>query len=184
VRALSPLRLLGTPHDPNARPRQQPVSQTGASSRRRHSACASRYRRQIVSTQSILRAAATSGAIYQSISQPRHQHPHRGSPARRLEPALALRSEHRQHSIPIGHDPRSAASFNQASVQSRRPAALRRPCPDAGSRRTLNHSGDCDRPFRPKVITDSGDRDPRRDAADWVGVRSQRFAPSTRIQVA
>jgi hypothetical protein len=42
--------------------------------------------------------------------------------------------------IPIGRDPRSAASFNQASVQSRASAAFRRRCPDAGSRRTLNHS--------------------------------------------
>ncbi|MEA2212404.1 MAG: hypothetical protein QOF83_2352, partial [Solirubrobacteraceae bacterium] len=32
-------------------------------------------------------------------------------------------------------------------------------------------SGDCDRPFRPKVITDSGDRDHAPDAADWIGVR-------------
>ena len=41
--------------------------------------------------------------------------------------------------IPIGRDARSAASFNQASVQSRA-SAFRRRCPDAGSRRTLNHS--------------------------------------------
>ena len=41
------------------------------------------------------------------------------------------------------------------------------------SRKQPEHadSGDCDRPFRPKVITDSGDRDHAPDAADWVGVR-------------
>jgi hypothetical protein len=33
-----------------------------------------------------------------------------------------------------------------------RPEPVREPLPDA-------HSGDCDRPFQPKVITDSGDRD-------------------------
>ena len=46
------------------------------------------------------------------------------------------------------------------------------------------HSGDCDRPFQPKVITDSGDRDhvlTRPSEAAWG---SQRSAPSTRIQVA
>ena len=184
MRALSPLPLPGTPHDLNARPHQSPVSWIGASCRRRHSAGASSDWRQIVSRQSTPQAAAISGAIDQSTSRGRHQHPDRRSPERSLEPASPLRPDHRHGSIPIGRDPRSAASFNQASVQSRAPAALRRLCSDAGSRRTLNHSGDCDRPFRPKVITDSGDRDPRRDAADWVGVRSQRFAPSTRIQVA
>jgi hypothetical protein len=44
---------------------------------------------------------------------------------------------HRQGSIPVGRGARSAASFDQASVQSRAPAALRRLCPDAGSHRTL-----------------------------------------------
>ena len=50
-----------------------------------------------------------------------------------------LRPDHRQGSIPVGRGARSAASFDQASVQSRAPAALRRLCPDAGSHRTLNH---------------------------------------------
>jgi hypothetical protein len=116
------------------------MSPIGASSRRRRSACASRYRRQIVSSQSILRTAATSGTSYPSTSRRRHQHPDRGSLARRLEPASPLRPDYRQHSIPIGRDPRSAASFNQASVQSR---ALQRSIHrthDAGSRRTLNYS--------------------------------------------
>ena len=115
---------------------------------------------------------AISGAIDQSTSHGRHQHPDPGSLERHLEPALALRPDHRQHSIPIGHDPRSAASFNQASVQSRSSCSCSiHRAHDAGSRRTLNHSGDCDRPFQPKVITDSGDRDHVLTRPTEVGVR-------------
>ena len=68
-----------------------------------------------------------------------HQNPARGPPARRGKPPASHRLDHWQRSIPIGRDPRSAASFNQASVQSRVPVLLCRLCPDAGSRRTLNH---------------------------------------------
>ena len=60
------------------------------------------------------------------MSQGRHKHLDRGSLERYLEPASPLRPDHRQGSIPIGRDPRSAASFNQASVKSHPPAALRR----------------------------------------------------------
>jgi hypothetical protein len=123
VRALSSLPLPGTPHELNARPHQSPVSRIGASCRRRHSAGASSDWRQIVSRQSTPQAAAISGAIDQSTSRGRHQHPDRGSPERSFEPASPLRPDHRQGSIPIGRDPRSAASFNQASAQSRAPAA-------------------------------------------------------------
>jgi hypothetical protein len=106
VRALSPLRLPGTPHDPNARPQHSPVSRTRASCRRRHSAAiASRYRRQTVSRRSTLQTAATSGAIDQSTSQRRHQHPNHRSLARRLEPASPVRPDHRQRPIPIARAP-------------------------------------------------------------------------------
>jgi hypothetical protein len=54
-------------------------------------------------------------------------------------PGPTCAPDHRQGSIPEGRGARSAASFDQASVQSRAPAALRRLCPDAGSHRTLNH---------------------------------------------
>jgi hypothetical protein len=46
VRARSPLRLSGTPLDPNATPHHSPVSWISASCRRRHSACASNGERQ------------------------------------------------------------------------------------------------------------------------------------------
>ena len=108
-------------------------------------------RRQIVSGNQ-LSGPAISGAIDQSTSHGRHQHPDRSSLERCFEPASPLRPDHRHGSIPIGRDPRSAASFNQASVQSRVPVLPCPLCPDAGSRRTLNH-------FQPKVITDSGDHD-------------------------
>jgi len=46
------------------------------------------------------------------------------------------------------------------------------------------HSGDCDQPFRPKVITDSGDRD-HASTPSIVSARGcRRSAPSTRVQVA
>jgi hypothetical protein len=112
--------------------------------RRRLSTPSPRYCLQRLATDRIqastLRTAAISGAIDQSTSHRRHQHPDRGLLARRPELALALRSEHRQHSIPIGRDPRSAASFNQASVQSRGLQRSIHRALDAGSRRTLNHS--------------------------------------------
>ena len=78
--------------------------------------------------------------VDQSTSQRRHQHPDRGSLARRLEPALPLRPEHRQHSIPIGRDldPRLRSIRLLCN-----PALLQRSIHrthDAGSRRTLNHS--------------------------------------------
>jgi len=45
------------------------------------------------------------------------------------------------------------------------------------------HSGDCDRPFRPKVITDTGDRD--HVVCRPEGRREGRgFSPPTRMQVA
>jgi hypothetical protein len=52
---------------------------------------------------------------------------------------VSRRLDHRQRSIPIGRDPRSAASFNQASVQSRAPPRSIDGARDAGSRRTLIH---------------------------------------------
>ena len=58
---------------------------------------------------------------------------------RRLETAVAASHRPPAELNSIDRDPRSAASFNQASLQSRVPAALHRLCPDAGSRRTLNH---------------------------------------------
>jgi hypothetical protein len=94
----------------------------------------------MVSSQSTLRAAATSGASYLSTSQRRHQHPDRGPLARRLEPAFPLRPEYRQHLIPIGRDldPR----FRSIRLLCN-PALLQRSIHrthDAGSRRTLNYS--------------------------------------------
>jgi hypothetical protein len=135
------------PHDPYARPHQSPVSRTGVSCRRRHSAIAFRYRRQTVSRQSTLQAAATSGAIDQSTSQGRHQHPNRGSLARRLDPAAPLRPDHRQRPIPIARapDPRLRSTrllCNPALLQCSIDRAH-----DAGSRRTLNHSGEGDHPL-------------------------------------
>jgi hypothetical protein len=93
----------------------------------------------MVSTQSTLRAAATSGASYLSTSQRRHQHPDRGPLARRLEPALPLRPEYRHHLIPIGRDldPRLRSIRLLCN-----PALLQRSIHrthDAGSRRTLNY---------------------------------------------
>jgi hypothetical protein len=183
VPALSPLPLLGTPHDANARPHQSPVSRTRVSCQRHHSVIVSRYQSQTLSRQSTPQAAATPSAIGRSMSQGRRKHLDRGSLQPRLEPASPLHPDHRQGSIPIGRHPRSAASFNQASVQSRAPAALHRLCPDAGSRRTLNHSGDCDQPFRPKVITDSGDRDHAITPLIVSAWGCRRSAPSTRVQV-
>ena len=86
--------------------------------------------RQVPSRQSSLRAR---GDLYSSIHQPpcrdhRYHRPRRASPARHREPAASHRLDHRQRSISIGRKPRSAASFNQASVQSRDPTALDGPC--------------------------------------------------------
>jgi hypothetical protein len=94
----------------------------------------------MVSSQSTLRAAATSGASYLFTSQRRHQYPDRGPLARRLEPALPLRPEHRQHLTPIGRDldPRLRSIRLLCN-----PALLQRSIHrthDAGSRRTLNYS--------------------------------------------
>jgi hypothetical protein len=96
----------------------------------------------MVYSQSILRAAATSGASYLFTSQCRHQHPDRGPRARRLGPALPLRPEDRQHLIPIGGDldPRLRSIRLLCN-----PALLQRSIhrtDDAGSRRTLNYSDD------------------------------------------
>jgi hypothetical protein len=93
----------------------------------------------MVSSQSTLRAAATSGASYLFTSQRRHQYPDRGPLARRLEPALPLRPEHRQHLTPIGRDldPRLRSIRLLCN-----PALLQRSIHrthDAGSRRTLNY---------------------------------------------
>ena len=116
------------------------MSPTGISCRRRHSAIASRYRRPTLSRQSTPQAAATSAPLASLRPKAVTNIPiaiHWSVASNRVS---LLRPDHRHSSISIGRDPRSAASFNQASVQSRVPAALRRLCPDAGSRRTLNHS--------------------------------------------
>ena len=139
MRAPSPPRLPGTPHDTAARPDQSPVSRSASRHRCRYRAVASRRWRQVSSGQSSLRAAATSGTIHQPPRRDGHQNPARGSPTRRPEPPASLRLDHRPRSTPIGRDPRSAASFNQASVQSRTPPRSYDSARDAGSRRTLIH---------------------------------------------
>ena len=45
-------------------------------------------------------------------------------------------------------------------------------------------SGDCDQPFRPKVITDSGDRDHSMTPPTESARGPRRSAPSTRVEVA
>jgi hypothetical protein len=77
---------------------------------------------------------------WRASSHGRHQHPDRGSLGPCLEPAFATPPRPPAGSIPMGRHSRSAASLNQASVQSRVPVLPCRLCSDAGSRRTLNHS--------------------------------------------
>ena len=128
ARPFAPLLHPGTPHDLATRHHHSPVSRSGTRYRCRFRAVAPYHRRQVASAQSALRAATTSGAIHRPPRRNRHQNPARHSLAPRRKRPPSRRLDHRQRSIPIGRNPRSAASFNQASVQSRTPAVLNRWC--------------------------------------------------------
>jgi hypothetical protein len=71
------------------------------------------------------------------ITAPGLSRPHRRASCSRRGAELPLRSEYRQHLIAMGPRPRSAASFKQASVQSRAAERSIHRTHDAGSRRTL-----------------------------------------------
>jgi len=85
-------------------------------------------RRQIVSGNQ-LSGPAISGAIDQSTSHGRHQHPDRGSLERCFEPASPLRPDHRHGSISIGHDPSIRGFVQSGFCAIPRFCALRRLCP-------------------------------------------------------
>jgi hypothetical protein len=76
---------------------------------------------------------------------------------------------------PVSGDPRVVADIKPGDAQAAQQAYASALLPA--------HSGDCDRPFRPKVITDTGDRD--HVVCRPEGRREGRgFSPPTRMQVA
>jgi hypothetical protein len=120
-----PLRLPGTPHDPNAGPHHSPVSRTGA--RRQLSTPPLRYRFPVPATDGIQPINPPSRGDLRrhlSICIPR-QPPTSRSRLTGASPRTGIAFAPRASAALNPHSPRprSAAPFNQASVQSRAPSA-------------------------------------------------------------